>query len=427
MRLAYRFALDPTPAQERALRSHAGATRFAWNWGLHQCKERYAAERKWYSAAELHRLWNAAKKADPALGWWAENSKCVYQESFRNLERALGDFVKSKKGQRKGRKLGFPKFRKRRKRRDSFRLTGVIRCDGSTVRLPRLGTIATCEPTGKLAGRVAAGTARILSATVSRTAQRWYVSFTVEEDREVPVRHARPGTVIGIDLGVKTLITGADSTGSVITVPGPRPLKAALRRLRRTSRAHARKVPGSARRRKSAARLARLHARIANVRTDALHKATSMLAARYETVVAEDLNVAGMTRNRGLARAIGDQGFGRLRRMLGYKTTWRGGALVTADRFYPSSKKCSGCGAVKAKLPLSERTYTCDRCGLVLDRDVNAARNLLSLAASGAERLNACGAAVRPGTAGHAALKQEPGTPHGGKTGTALQQRKAAA
>ena len=109
MNRAYRFALAPSPAQERMLRSHAGAARFAWNWGLARCRERYAAERKWYSAAELHKLWNAGKKADPALAWWSENSKCAYQEAFRNLDRALRDFVKSKKGQRKGKRLGFPK------------------------------------------------------------------------------------------------------------------------------------------------------------------------------------------------------------------------------------------------------------------------------------------------------------------------------
>ena len=152
-----------------------------------------------------------------------------------------------------------------------------------------------------------------------------------------------------------------------------------------------------------------------------------MLAGRYETVVAEDLNVAGMTRNRKLARAVGDQGFGALRRMLTYKSAWRGGTLVTADRFYPSSKKCSGCGAVKAKLPLSERTYACEHCGLIIDRDVNAARNLLSLAASGAESLNAREGTVRPGTAGHAPPNLEPGTPPGGKTGTAAPQGAAAA
>ena len=409
------------------LRSHAGAARFAWNWGLAKCNERYAAEGKWYSAVDLHRMWNAAKKADPALGWWEENSKCVYQEAFSNLDRALGDFVKSKKGQRKGRRLGFPKVKKRGRCRDSFRFgTGAMRCAGSTVTLPRLGKIKTYESTRKLARRLANGSARILSATVSRTAQRWFCSFIVEIQQAIPQRHARPGSAIGIDLGVKTLLTGIDDQDQVVTVAGPKPLSAGLRRLRSASRAHSRKVRGSANRRKSAARLARLHVRVANVRTDALHKATTALARRYETIVAEDLNVAGMGRNRRLARAVADQGFGRARRMLAYKTTWHGGQLIVAGRFYPSSKTCSGCGAVKAKLALSERTYRCDHCGRVLDRDVNAARNLLALAVSGAERLNACGGTARPGTAGHAPLKQEPGTAPAGKTGTASGQPLAA-
>jgi putative transposase len=180
---AYRFALDPAPARERMLGSHAGAARFAWNWGLARCQERYQAEGSWYSGSELHKLWNAGKKADPALAWWAENSKCVYQEAFRDLDRAL----------------------------------------------PRLGTIRTHESTGKLARRLGAGTARILSATVSRAAQRWFVSFTVEVERAIPERHARPGSVIGVDLGVKTLITGVDDAGNVITVDGPKALRSSRR------------------------------------------------------------------------------------------------------------------------------------------------------------------------------------------------------
>jgi putative transposase len=424
---AYRFALAPAPAQRRMLASHAGAARFAWNWGLVRCKERYAAERRWYSATELHTLWNAEKKADPALAWWSENSKCAYQEAFRDLDRALRDYIKSKKGERKGRRLGFPRFKKRGKCRDSFRFsTGAIGCAGGTVTLPRLGTIRTHESTRKLARRLQAGTARILSATVTRTAQRWFVSFTVEVERSAPGQHPRPGSAIGIDLGIKTLLTGVDDEGNIVTVAGPTALRSSLRRLRRASRAHSRTARGSANRRKSAARLARIHARVANVRADALHKATSGLAARYETVAAEDLNVAGMIRNRRLARAIADQGFGQARRMLGYKITWNGGHLLLADRFYPSSKTCSGCGAVKAKLALSERTYRCDACGHIQDRDVNAARNLLKLAVSGAERVNACGGTVRPGLAGRVPVNQEPGTAHAGKTGTAARQQAAA-
>ena len=424
---AYRFALDPTPAQQRALVSHAGASRFAWNWALARCAERYAAERKWYSAAELHRLWNQVKKADVALGWWQQNSKCVYQEAFRDLDGALRDFMASKNGQRKGKRIGFPRFKKRGRCKYSFRFsTRPMRCAGATVTLPRLGVLATHESTRKLARRLDAGRARILSATVSRTAQRWYCSFTVEVDRAVPPRHTRPGTAVGVDLGVTTLLTAADNAGNVITIDGPKALRASLRKLRRTSRAHSRTVTGSANRRKAAAKLSRVHARVANVRADAIHKATTALARRYETIVCEDLNVAGMLASRRLARAVADQGFGQARRMLSYKTAWNGGQMVIADRWYPSSKKCSGCGAVKAKLALSERTYTCPRCGLVIGRDVNAAVNLLHLAASGADSINACRAQARPSPAGHRALTQEPGTARAGKAGTASGQSLAA-
>jgi len=167
---------------------------------------------------------------------------------------------------------------------------------------------------------------------------------------------------------------------------------------------------------------------VTSIRTDALHEATTDLASRYETVAAEDLNVAGMTRNRRLARSIADQGSGTARRMLAYKTEWNGGTLILADRFYPSSKICSACGWRKPSLKLSERTFTCQACGLVMDRDQNGARNLLklALAASGAESLNACEGTVRPGIAGHVPVKQEPGTADAGKTGTASRQQEAA-
>jgi putative transposase len=425
---AYRFVLDPTPAQARALASHAGAARFAWNWALAACKTRYDAEGRWWSGAELHQLWNRVKKADPGLSWWGENSKCAYQEAFRDLDRALREFTKSRKGERKGRRVGFPRFKKRGRCRDSFRLTGTLRCDGRTVTLPRLGVIGTHESTRKLARRLANGTARILSATVSRTAHRWQVSFTVVVERVVPDRHARPGSVVGVDLGVSTLLTGADDQGRVIEVTGPTALAAGLRKLARLGRAHARKARGSANRAKAAARLARHHARIANVRADALHKATTALAARYETLVVEDLNVTGMVANRRLARAVADQGFGQAHQMLDYKTGWHGGRLHVADRWFPSSKTCSACGRRKPSLTLAERTYQCDDCGLALGRDVNAAINLRDLAASGAESLNACGGDVRPGPAGRTPVKQEPGTapPGAGETGTAASQDTAA-
>jgi putative transposase len=233
---------------------------------------------------------------------------------------------------------------------------GVIRCDGNTVTLPRLGTLFTCESTEKLASKLRDGSARILSATVSRTVQRWFVSFTVEVEREQPA-HARRGSAVGVDLGVKTLLTAVDDMGRVLEVAGCRPLRVHLRKVRRASRAHSRKVRDPANRRKSAARLARVHARVANVRADALHKATTALARQHETVVAEDLNVTGMLSNRTLARAVSDQGFGAARRLLAYKTAREGGRLVLAGRWYPSSKTCSNCGGRKPSLTLAERTY----------------------------------------------------------------------
>lgn len=398
------------------------------------CLDRYQTEGRWHSAAELHRAWNQVKKGDSALAWWSENSKCVYQEAFRDLERALRDFIKSHNGQRRGKRLGFPKFKKRGRCRDSFRFsTGAIRCSGTSVTLPRLGAIATHESTRKLARRLEAGTARILSATVSRTAHRWHVSFTVEVQRAIPVRHARPGTATGIDLGIKCMITSVDNNGHITLFEGPKALSSSLRKLQRASRACSRKQKGSANRQKAAARLARIHARVANVRADALHKATTALARRYETVVAEDLNVSGMLTNRRMARAIADQGFATARRMLNYKTAWNGGRLIVADRWYPSSKKCSACGTVKAKLSLAERTFICQACGLTLDRDVNAARNLLNLAASGAERGNACRVQVRPAYAGHrtrprpsSGKTQEPSTAFAGSAGTVQAQTWAA-
>ena len=305
--------------------------------------------------------------------------------------------------------------------------------------LPRLGTIRTHESTRKLGRRLTNGTARILSATVSRTAQRWFVSFTVEVERAIPERHARPGSAIGVDLGVKTLLTGVDDAGNIICIDGPKALRASLRKLRRASRAHSRKVKDGANRRKHADRLARIYARIANVRADALRKATSGLAARYETVVAEDLNVTGMLADHRLARAVADQGFGQARRMFSYKTIWNGGTLLVADRWYPSSKTCSACGWRKPSLKLAERRFTCEACGLVMDRDQNAARNLLALRLEAGKdpgtarragtgpgaRAYACGDHVRPGPAGQwpqprsGGKKQEPGTAYAGQTGTA--------
>jgi putative transposase len=328
--------------------------------------------------------------------------------------------------------------------------------DRHHVRLPRLGAIRTHESTRKLARRLEDGRARILSATVRQEAcGRWYVSLQAEVARAAGGAR-RPSVVAGVDLGVSHLAVVADSLGGVRFEPNPQHLEVALSTLRRRSRQMARrrgpvgcdpaagvKVRGvpSEGWRDARRSLARAHVRVRHQRADAIAKLTSGLAAEYGWVVAEDLNVAGMVRNRRLARCIAGAGFGEIRRQLGYKSAWNGGQLVLADRWYPSSKTCSGCGVVKAKLPLRTRVFRCEACGLVLDRDLNAARNLAALAASmagvpewpGPGRVSAeyaCGADRKTrrddpgltGAGGPAAMKQEPGIPHGAKTRTGTRQ-----
>jgi IS605 OrfB family transposase len=442
---AYRYALDPTPRQTRALWSHWGAARFAYNWGLGLVKQRLhqraageQVEVPWTLVA-LRREWNRAK--DQVAPWWRENSKEAYSSGLDALARAWANWLASKQGRRQGPRVGFPRFKRKHRSQPACRFTtGAIRLepDRHHVVLPRLGRIRSHESTHKLARRLEAGTARIVSATVSCTADRWYVSFTVEAQRRVP-EGRRVGGLLGMDVGVRHL--AVLSTGEAI--PNPRPLDHAQRTLRRLNRQLARRygprAPGGNRREPSAGwrqtqrRLARTHARVANIRRNALHQLTSELATSYDTIVVEHLNVAGMVRNRRLARAISDAGVAELRRQLSYKGQWYGSVLVTADRWYPSSKTCSACGTVKAKLSSSVRVFTCDECALVLDRDLNAAYNLAALvnelvAGSGPETENARGADQKTRLGGQVVTKREPRTSRAlGETGTAGWQRSAAA
>jgi putative transposase len=395
---AYRFALDPNAAQLAALRSHAGASRKAFNWALGLVKaqmDQRAAEKTYgltgdqltpsvsWTLPSLRKAWNEAK--GDVAPWWAENSKEAYAAGIRNLVRGLDAWRDSKSGNRKGPKVKFPRFKSKRGGSPSCTFTtGVIRieADRKHVTLPRLGTIKLHESARKLARRLDGGTARILSATVKLDGGRWFVSFSCEVDRQIRT-HAQPAVVVGVDVGIKHL--AVLSTGDV--VDNPRHLTGAAKHLRRLSRRVSRRVGPDRRTKQEASNRwqkantsrSRAHARVANLRRDGLHKLTTALAAEYGTVVVEDLNVAGMVRNRKLAKAISDCGFGTIRTMLGYKTTWNGGRLVVADRWFPSSKTCSDCGVVKAKLPLRIRMFKCDACGLVLDRDLNAARNLARL------------------------------------------------
>jgi putative transposase len=412
---AFRFELDPNNVARARLASHAGAARFAYNWGLALVVEGLAARRalralalrqgaspgeaeQWaddvvgplpWTLPALRRSWNRAKTE--VAPWWAESSKEAYNSGLDALARALEGWSRSRRGQRKGPRVGFPRFHKRGGGR-SFRVTtgsfGVV--DGRHVRLPHIGVIRTKEPTAKLIAHLDASTARVLSATVSEVVGRWYVSFGCEVERAQTAPPQR-GAVVGVDVGVRSL--AVLSTGEV--VPNPRHLGRYQRRMARLQGELARRRgprpgrPPSKRWQESKRRLARAHARVAAARGDGLHKLTTALAAAHGTVVVEDLNVAAMTasakrsgRRRakaGLNRAILDASPAELRRRLAYKCAWYGSVLVVADRWYPSSKACSACGRRKPSLPLACRTYRCEDCGLVADRDHNAALNLAAL------------------------------------------------
>ena len=416
---AVKVALDPTPSQERRLLSHAGAARFAYNAGLARVKAALdAGEVLDWSFFALVNWWNSCKD-ELAVGgdgepWWRENSKEAYGRALESLAKALSNWSKSRRGGRKGRKVGFPKFKAKGRATPKFAYGtgcfGLVKGNPKALKLPRIGRVHCME---NVAARV--GDAKVLRMTVSQRAGRWYASLTVErEDKQV--NRAPKGGAVGVDLGVKTLATLSDGT----VIENPRYLRKAERKLKQAQRELSRKTKGSNRCDKAKAKVARLHAHVANQRQDTMHKLTTWLTRKYSDISIEDLHVAGMVKNHRLAKSIADASFGEFRRQLEYKTVRTGSRLHVVNRWYRSSKTCSGCGRVKAKLSLSERTYRCDGCGLVMDRDLNAAINI-KVAGSAPETLNAHGETVkRNSPSGCATLDSVKCEPSGGANRVSL-------
>src|SRR6266516_5169305 len=377
----YKTELDLNNKQRTACLQHAGAARFAYNWALNRKREAYKKGEKVPTAIDLHRAFNTLKQTE--LSWMYTVSKCAPQEALRNLDKAYDHFFRKvklkKQGKHKG-KVGFPRFKKKSKGIGSFRLTGAIKVFPDAVQLPRLGRLRLKEQ-----DYLPVSDVHILSATVSERAGRWVVSIQVEEEQEQKPTNAT--TAIGIDLGITTLATCSDGS----TFANPRSLKHNLKKLKRLSRAHSRKQKGSKNREKSRKKLAVLHARITNIRKDALHKFTTHVCKNHAHIGIEDLHVAGMLKNHHIAQAISDSGFGEIRRQLTYKARWYGTQLVVIDRFYPSSKTCSVCGYVLDKLDLKVRVWTCPNCGTLHYRDDNASKSILAVSLT--DSLNACGAA----------------------------------
>jgi putative transposase len=371
MLIAHKIALDPTNQQATYLARASGCARFAYNWALAEWNRQYETWKLDSSLPKpnqmaLRRQLNAVKREK--YPWMLEVTKCAPQLAIMQLGDAFRNFFAGR--------AKYPKFRKKGVH-DRFSISNdQFSIEGSRIRIPNLGWVRMRESlrfTGK-----------VMSATISRVADRWFVSITVDVEERVLPKAENQGAA-GVDLGIKALATL--STGE--SVEGPKALKHLLCRLRRLSRSVSRKVKGSKNRNRARKRLARLHARIGNLRGDALHKLTTDITLRFHTIGIEDLNVRGMTRNRHLSRSVSDMGFHEFRRQLEYKAAMRGGQVVVADRFFPSSKMCSTCGHKLDDLPLSVREWTCPECGARHDRDVNAAINLRNNAVS--STVSACG------------------------------------
>jgi putative transposase len=412
--------LDPTPAQTQLLRSYCGASRFAYNWAVAtvkknldtRAKERVAGvdeteltESLSWTAWSMTPLWNSVK--DDVAPWNRDVTKHAFRSGVANASAALKNYNESKKGMRQGGPVGFPKFKSRRSKQ-SFTLIEFTRTwswfseDSRHVRLilPRFATdpritrrrdqlqwIHTTESLRRLKKKVASGEWTVQAVTISFTGGRWQASFLVRQFVvPSPISIRLRGSLAGVDLGVKHLATLSvpvkglsDEHGHV---ENPRHLDAELERLTKLNRQLSRCVKGSKNRAEIVKRRQLLYGRITRTRDLYLHRLSTTLAGSFETVVLEDIDVAGLVKKskketkKALSRSILDAGWYELRRQLTYKTEDRGHRVVVVNRFYPSSKKCSHCGETRAKLAQSDRVFECSTCGITLDRDVNAARNI---------------------------------------------------
>lgn len=437
---AYRYALDPTTAQRAHLARSAGTSRWAFN---HALAAKVASHQVWRtqvdqlvaagvdeaaartqvkvptpSAFTVKAAWavvrvDETRDVDGVCPWWREVGTRVFESAFTDADAAWRNWLESLSGRRAGRRVGYPRFKKKGRARDSFRVHHDVKAPGirligyRRLLLPKIGEVRL-HSTGKtLARLVGHGQAVVQSVTVSRAGTRWYASVLckVVQPGQAPTRAQRARGAVGVDLGVNTL--AALSTGELVA--NPRHLRKARRRLTLAQRALSRTMKGSARRGRARLVVARRHHQVAEQRATALHTLTKRLATSWSTVAVEDLNVSGMTRSArgtldkpgtqvrqkgGLNRSLADAAFGELRRQLEYKTRWYGSRLVLADRWASTSKTCSACSWRNPNQTLSERTFTCQRCDLVLDRDHNAARNIVAAALDPA----AWHTAVAPGT-----------------------------
>jgi putative transposase len=412
------------------LARHAGAARFAYNQCLRAVKDALDARKDnpgvnvpgtgfdlinvfsaWKRSEAAGRSWavnsaGVATLVEVGLVWRGEVCAQVFEEAAVDLGRGLDAFSKYKAGLRRGGRTGFPTFKRKGRARESFRIRNKIRTGRPSIRvgeahprsitLPFIGIVMVIEDTRRLRrllrpGSDGAPRARIWFATVSRHRGRWIIALNVEAPNLHPAMrhpqrdHTDHGAFVGLDRGLSVWLVAALADGTELDRRHtPRPLARALPRLRRASRRSSRKQPCSLNKKKADVRLNRIHGRIADQRRNATHEVTTRLVKTHDRLCVEDLAVANLVRNGHLARAVADAAWGELSRQLAYKAAWYGSLLVSAPRWFPSSKTCSSCGSVRRGLDLSQRVFRCHTsaggCGLVLDRDLNAAVNLAAWA-----------------------------------------------
>ncbi|WP_141966197.1 RNA-guided endonuclease InsQ/TnpB family protein [Actinomadura hallensis] len=381
MQLRYTFRLYPTPGQCAVLARAFGCSRVVFNDGLRARQDAHAAGLPYISDGELSKRVITEAKKTPQRSWLGEVSAVVLQQALADLNTAYRNFFASLSGKRKGPKAAPPRFRSRKDNRQVIRFTRNARFQvtaGGKLRLPKIGDVKV-----RWSRRLPSEPSSV--TVIKDAAGRYFASFVVEAAGEPLPQTAAE---IGIDLGLTHFAVLSDGR----KIGNRRFLRRAERRLRKAQQALSRKAKGSNNRAKAVVKVARAHARVADARRDFAHQLSTRIVRENQAVMVEDLAVKGLARTR-LAKSVHDAGWGQFTQMLTYKAARHGRTLVKVDRWFPSSKLCSACGAVAESMPLNVRSWACP-CGAVHDRDVNAAKNIL--AAGRAERLNACGGTVRP-------------------------------
>jgi len=373
MNRAHRIRLNPTAEQAAYFWRCAGVARFTWNWALGEYNAALARGEK-PSLTALKLEFNRRRSEDRFAPWVGEVQSYAYQYAFQDLQTAISRYHERRqadklkppagwKPRKDGKPFGWPRFKARDNTTPAFGLAnnGGIRCTGHQAQIQRCPGPVNMAEELRFDGR-------ILSGRVTYIAGHWYLAVAIELPDPQP--EPLPGRV-GVDLGIKSLAVTSDG----VIYENPKHLRGSQRKLAHLQREFSRRQKGSHNWAKTKAKITRLHARIGNQRREVLHEMTTDLVRTYGTVVVEDLNVSGMLQNHHLAQAVSDASFGEIRRQLEYKASAFGSKVVIADRWYPSSKTCNDCGQI-VELTLAERTWTCPRCGVIHDRDLNAARNL---------------------------------------------------